>query len=163
MSFIYVLRLEGNRFYIGKTNDPKKRFEQHVEGKGSVWTKAYPVMEMEKLVRSESPFDEDLLTKAYMSKYGLDRVRGGSYVEMELSRAQKEVLTQELRGAKDQCKRCGRTGHFIKDCYAKTSANGQSLEESEESEESEEDSCYRCGRAGHYASKCYSKKRGYNY
>lgn len=122
---------------------------------------------MVELVRSESPFDEDNMTKTYMAKYGLDKVRGGSYVEMDLSQAQEDVLTQEIRGAKNQCKRCGRAGHFIKNCYAKTAANGQSLEkdESEEDEseedESEDETCYRCGRHGHYASQCYAKKRGY--
>jgi len=164
MSFIYVLKLQGNRYYVGKTNTPKKRLQEHVEGRGSSWTRLYPVIEMEHIRRSEGPFDEDTVTKEYMEKYGIDKVRGGTYVETELSNAQRSLLEQELRGAKDQCKRCGREGHFIKDCYAKKDTNGRAIDdESDEDEESDDESddesdvCYRCGREGHYSTECYAR------
>ena len=36
---IYILKLEGARYYIGKSDNVIKRYEQHVNGYGSAWTK----------------------------------------------------------------------------------------------------------------------------
>ena len=115
---IYVLKLEGGRYYVGKTDNVMKRYEQHVGGCGSAWTKKYRPISIEKTIKNASPFDEDKVTKEYMAKYGIDRVRGGSYCEIELSEFHKKVLKMEIWSAKDLCTGCGRSGHWVKDCYA---------------------------------------------
>ena len=115
---IYVLRLQGGRYYVGKTGDIMKRFQQHLKGYGSAWTKKYKPVSLEKTHMNVSPFQEDSITKEYMSKHGIDKVRGGSYCEITLSGFQMEVLKIEIRGATDLCSNCGRAGHWVKDCYA---------------------------------------------
>ena len=144
---IYVLKLESGKYYIGKSNDIPKRFEQHLNGIGSSWTKKYKPLKIEKIINNTSPFDEDKITKELMNKYGIDNVRGGSYSNIELTDFQLETIKTEIWGAKDLCSQCGRKGHFIKDCYAKTDVFGKSLEE-EEDEEDEEDEwqCDYCDR-----------------
>ena len=137
---VYVLKLEGGRYYVGKSDNVIKRYQDHLNGAGSAWTRKYRPLSLEETKRDVSPFEEDKVTKEYMSKYGIDKVRGGSYTQIVLDEGQTETLTQELRGAKDQCRRCGRAGHFIKDCYAKSDASGYLLEGGEEEEEEEEDS-----------------------
>ena len=144
---IYVLRLEGGRFYVGKSNDVINRYQQHLNGSGSAWTKKYPPVSLEKTILNASPFEEDKITKEYMSKYGIDKVRGGSYVEVELTEFQIEALKMEFWGAKDLCKTCGRAGHFAKDCFAKTDVSGNSIECEDSSEEDEyEWGCEYCDR-----------------
>ena len=152
---IYILELVGKRYYIGKSNDPESRFNHHLQGKGSMWTRKYKPIKIIKIIKNISHFEEDKLTKEYMFKYGRDKVRGGSYSNFELDDFQNEVLDIELRGATDKCIKCGRDGHFINTCYAKTDIDGNSLEE--DSSEEEEDVCYRCGRLGHYANTCYAR------
>jgi hypothetical protein len=49
-----------------------------------------------------------------------------------------EALKMEIWGAKDLCTQCGRAGHWVKDCYAKTDASGNSIEYDEESSNEEE-------------------------
>jgi predicted GIY-YIG superfamily endonuclease len=120
MTNIYILRLEGGKYYVGKSEDVINRFSQHINGYGSFWTRKYKPISLEKIIENASPFDEDKITKEYMSKYGIDNVRGGSYVEIELSEFHKRVLKMEIWGATDLCTQCGRAGHFVKDCYAKT-------------------------------------------
>ena len=117
---IYILRLEGGRYYIGKTDNLERRKQQHINGTASAWTKKYKPIGVEKIIPNVSSFDEDKYTKEYMNTYGIDKVRGGSYVQMELSEAQKDSIKLEIRGATDKCTRCGREGHFVKDCYART-------------------------------------------
>jgi hypothetical protein len=48
----------------------------------------------------------------------MDKVRGGSYVNVELDDFQKQSINTEIWGAKDLCTQCGRAGHFVKDCYS---------------------------------------------
>ena len=113
---IYILRLEEGKYYIGKSENPSRRYEAHLAGTGSSWTKKYPPIELITVIENSSAFDEDKYTKEYMAAHGIDNVRGGSYVTMEISDAQKEFLTREIRGAKDLCARCGVSGHFIRQC-----------------------------------------------
>ena len=124
---IYVLRLEGGRYYIGKSDNVMNRYQQHLNGNGSAWTRKYKPVSFERTIENVSPFEEDKITKEYMSKYGIDKVRGGSYVEVELSEFHIDALQMEIWAAKDLCTQCGRSGHFIKDCYAKTDVTGNKI------------------------------------
>jgi len=158
---IYILRLEGGRYYVGKTDEIDKRFQQHVKGYGSVWTKKYKPLEIARKIEGASPYEEDRYVKEYMGRYGIQNVRGGSYVQMELSKAQEDSLKMEIRGATDKCTKCGREGHFVKDCYAKTEVN---LDESSDKETNKKKgACYRCGRQGHYSPDCFARTHSKGY
>ena len=141
---IYVLRLQGGRYYIGKSDNVMNRYQQHLNGSGSAWTRKYTPVSLEKTITNVSPFEEDKITKEYMSKYGIDKVRGGSYVEMELSEFHMDALKMEIWGAKDLCTKCGRKGHWAKDCYAKTDASGNKIEYEED--DTVEWGCEYCDR-----------------
>ena len=138
-------------------------------GQGSAWTQKYKPLSVKETLSHVSPFQEESKTMEYMSKYGIDKVRGGSYSQVNLSKVQVDTLTSQFRSANDQCMRCGRTGHFIKDCYAKTDSRGNRLDEDEDEDEEDEDedededegdegTCFRCGRAGHYSPDCYATR-----
>jgi len=73
---IYILKLKQGKYYIGKSDDPHKRFIEHVEGRGAYWTKKYEPLELERIIENASPFDEDKYTKEYMSIHGIENVRG---------------------------------------------------------------------------------------
>ena len=128
---IYILRLQGGYWYVGKSENPMKRFEEHMRGHGSSWTKLHKSIACERVISNASVFDEDKYTKEYMSKYGIDKVRGGTYVETELQEEQIAALQKEIWGAQDKCTRCGRGGHFVKDCYATTDYQGNEIQEYE--------------------------------
>jgi predicted GIY-YIG superfamily endonuclease len=169
---IYILKLKGGNYYVGKTDNVEKRFNEHISGYGSAWTKKYKPISIDKIIKNASKYDEDRYVKEYMEKYGIDKVRGGAYVCIELDEDQKCLLAQEIISANDLCSRCGRDGHFIKDCYAKNDVNGNVIndESSDDSSSSSSDdssddeltykkstgNCYRCGRKGHYSNNCYA-------
>ncbi len=125
---IYILRLQGGYYYIGKSDNPMKRYEEHLRGQGSSWTKLHKPELCERVISSASAFDEDKYTKEYMAKYGIDKVRGGTYVETELSQKQIDCLQKEIWAAQDKCTRCGHHGHFVDACFATINVNGCKIE-----------------------------------
>ena len=123
MDHIYILKLREGKYYIGKTKNVEKRFNEHIAGNGSGWTKKYKPISLIKSIVSTSYFDEDKYVKEYMAKYGIENVRGGTYSNIDLDANCISVLQKEIRHSKNLCTRCGRDTHFIKDCYAKTDSN----------------------------------------
>ena len=61
MTFIYVLQLKENKFYVGKTETPDKRLNCHKSGNGSAWTKKYKPIKTIELFEGDK-YDEDVDT-----------------------------------------------------------------------------------------------------
>lgn len=183
MVYIYILKLENNKYYIGKTNNPINRLSQHTNNNGSEWTKKYKPIKLIELIEDCDNFDEDKYTKIYMQKYGIDNVRGGSYNQMILSNENIITIQKELDSSLNKCYNCGKTGHYIKDCKYKKSYKEEEYDEDEDEEyeifecpycKKEFDSkkgaqfhiniyckkkpsnCKRCGRIGHNINNCYA-------
>jgi predicted GIY-YIG superfamily endonuclease len=126
---IFILKLESGKYYIGKSSDPISYFQDHLVGKGSVWTRKYKPISLEKVIPHSSPFDEDKYTEEYMMKYGIQNVRGGSYVTEELEEEQVYLLQREIWAATNKCTRCGRGSHFVATCNARTTIDGKEIDE----------------------------------
>lgn len=176
---IYILKLEGGRYYVGKTDNPMKRYQEHLNGSGSVWTRKYKPVGIEKVIEKASPFDEDRYVKEYMAKYGIEKVRGGAYASILLTDEQEDNLRHELRATTDRCLTCGKTGHFANQCTKKTSFTatcgcGRVFLEFEEflshnrmclqkqsasvSSKFKFNNCYNCGKDGHLEYECPSNE-----
>ena len=163
MVFIYVLQLEQRKYYIGKTNNPTFRLENHFNSNGSAWSKKFRPTKVVELIPDCDDYDEDKYTKKYMAKYGIENVRGGSYVQLELSEFHTEALKMEIWAANDRCTQCGRHGHFVKDCYAKTDISGNRIEYEESSDdecEEEESSDKECEWCCEYCDRTFTTAFG---
>ena len=116
MVYIYILQLEQGKYYVGKTINPSFRLDSHFNSNGSAWTKLYKPIKMIELIPNCDDYDEDKYTRMFMDKYGIDNVRGGSFVSVELEQSTITHLTQMKNGTNDKCFKCGTSGHFAKDC-----------------------------------------------
>ena len=159
MIYIYVLQLKNNKYYVGKTKNPNFRIDQHFNNNGSAWTTKYHPIKIFKIYKNCDDYDEDKYTKKYMSKFGINNVRGGSYTKIKLDNKMIDSIELEINSANDKCFICNKKDHFASSCPEKQSAesnydtNEESDEESDEEsyEESDEDyyeiwSCQYCGK-----------------
>lgn len=111
---IYVLKLENNKYYIGRTNNTERRYMEHLNSDNK-WLKTFkPIRILEEVILT-SNHQEDNITKDYMSKYGIDNVRGGSYTTFELSEDIKIFLTKEINHCNNKCFKCG-GDHYANTC-----------------------------------------------
>ncbi len=143
MVSIYVLKLESNKFYIGKTNnDPEVRFAQHCdEARCTEWMKMYKPIEIIKTYKDCDDFDEDKHTLKYMSKYGIDNVRGGSFCEVNLPQDNISTIKKMIRGSNNRCFTCGSNEHFANKCNAPKDTHLDDSIASSDSESDPESSC----------------------
>ena len=79
MVYIYVLELENNKYYIGRTNNPEIRIDQQFQNDGSSWCKQHKPISILELKENCDNFDEDKITLQYMNQKGIENVRGGSF------------------------------------------------------------------------------------
>jgi predicted GIY-YIG superfamily endonuclease len=176
---LYVLLLEGGKYYVGKTQDVQARFAEHIAEQGSAWTSLYPPIEVIETREMRTAFDEDAITKEYMSRHGVNNVRGGAYSKLELDEVDREALRREMWGATERCFTCGAVDHFdsacprgrqvqvqvqginrrcarcfrnshtTSNCFANTNIYGNRLGRRQQG-------CFRCGRQSHYVGNCYA-------
>ena len=151
MVFIYVLKCQKNKFYIGKTENPDYRLESHFSEGGSAWTKKYKPIQLYQLVPDQTDHDEQRVTQEYMEKYGIDNVRGGPWCKIDISDSI-ESIQHILKSSSDKCYTCGSSAHFTNKCPQKKK------QKTTKQKVTTLQVCKRCNRLGHSEDECYATK-----
>ena len=109
---IYVLYLEDEKYYVGRANDVIIRFKEHLKGYGPPWIKKYKPLSIKYKVKNDEENDEDKHVKKCMMEYGIKNVRGGSYHQIKLSKAQIKTLKEEIKTGKFNTKSTNGSNNF---------------------------------------------------
>jgi hypothetical protein len=171
--YIYVLKLEEEKYYIGRTENPDFRLEQHFNGNASAWTNKYKPVQILQLYTGDNG-DEDKYVIKYMDLYGIDNVRGGTFSQIEFDDETKRLLTKMCYSLGNKCFRCGEKGHYVRQCKQNVISYPKQEEQKNDSflsgllnvvttyvNEWTTKPCKRCGRDSHTEQQCYAKTTVY--
>ena len=106
--------------------------ENHFNSSGSKWTKIYKSLKVLEVLPNCDDYDEDKTTLKYMNMYGINNVRGGSFVSVKLDKSTIDTLQKMNNGTNKKCFICGKSGHFAKECEEDEYSETGSDEEYEE-------------------------------
>lgn len=143
MPSVYILKCKHNCYYIGKTHGSYFiEIDNHFRGNGCEWTKIHKPVRLEILRHFCNENDDDFYTRLYMTKYGLDKVRGGSYSQLQLSEEQVYEIKDYPIDNQITCFKCFMKGHkgymcpFLRSSYVKQhNADRKSLTDTDDDED----------------------------
>ncbi len=107
---------------------------------------------LEKIANGDS-FVENAVTKRYMSRHGVENVRGGAYCTLTLDQQTRAFLERELNTG---CYYCHSPGHFVANCDAKRRADA---ERNFEKKTEFKLLCRRCFRYGDHVTRLCSESK----
>jgi predicted GIY-YIG superfamily endonuclease len=139
VEMIYVLQLEEKKIYVGKTKNVQRRLDEHRSGKGCAWTSKFKVLDVIDQKKCQSKYDEENTVLEYMHKYGIDHVRGGSLVTVELTDEEYQMIQRQIDSINTQCFKCHRPGHCLNECRCGKKRRASDKESKEEEEEESKD------------------------
>jgi predicted GIY-YIG superfamily endonuclease len=122
--YVYVLKCTHGKYYVGLTEDPSYRIDEHFAGDGSVWTRKYKPIELRNLFSRCELEDEKYVTLKYMKKYGVDNVRGGPFSTLDLPDSVNDMINRLVVHTVDACYKCGVKGHYGNDCWRDNGFDG---------------------------------------
>ena len=78
VSYVYILRLENNKWYVGQSNYLSRRLAQHFLHHGSYWTRAFTPLAVYAIMRGGVDVEKSQ-TLAMMREHGWNNVRGSDW------------------------------------------------------------------------------------
>ena len=117
--YIYVIRQECGKYFIGKTNTPNINItdiQELAKKTNQKWLLNYRPTRIHELIHSLDAWDEDKITLKYMDKCGIDDVRGGSFNSIDLSVEELTTIRAMIASAKGECQICKVIGHSKPNC-----------------------------------------------
>jgi len=119
MTFIYVLNLEGGKYYIHKSDYNELSLSDLKKEINKEWTCKFHPLNIEKIIEDCDDYDEDKYTIMYMDKYGMNNVRGGTFSFTLIYRYQIDTLVKMSKNKYNTCFICGDKNHKEYECKEK--------------------------------------------
>lgn len=96
---LYVLELQGGRYYVGQAKDPDRRIRKHFNGSGAEWTRIHPPLR--EISRTDlglvdyrtGELAENTAVLELMQQHGFQNVRGGFFTNISVEHTAKALIS----------------------------------------------------------------------
>ena len=172
-TWLYVLRLQGDRWYVGTTRGAvEERLQQHRGGVlhgGTPWTELYPPLPGQDAVylfreyadRLEARLAELLQTVQLAWEFGVDSVRGAQLTQLDPDRATLLGFAHAVAHLLDLDFEEVEEEFGLVDGDSENEGDDDDDDEDEDGDDDDDedgdDVCNRCGRPGHRRAECYAR------
>ena len=116
MTNIYILKLEQDKYYVGKSNNPNIKTEQYFVKNELKWTQKYKPLSIIEIINNCDDSDEHKYTLKYMEIYGINNVRGGLFCNIKLTTSNIDTIIKMLNCTMDRCYICCANNHLTNNC-----------------------------------------------
>ena len=94
--YIYILKLEKEKYYIGTTNNKYFTLQSYLNNNNAAWTRKYKPLQLIRFIEDCYIYEENIVTLNLMKLYGIPNVRGGSYDKVILDKSTLGTIAQKL-------------------------------------------------------------------
>lgn len=115
MVIVFVIELQNNKFYVGKTSKNTFNFSDF-KYTISEWTKLYKPLRLSEIKQNGDKYDVDILMFLYMKTHGIDNVRSENYPNIKMNNEIKNICIKMINNSEKKCYLCYETDHFTNDC-----------------------------------------------
>lgn len=116
MTVLYILELEDNKFYVGKTKNIIKNPINYFTKNSNPWTQEYKPIKLINTINKPDKSEEEKQICLLMNEHGINNVRGGYYDSIELSYSDTLIAQNKIYTLTNKCYTCGKVGHYAKKC-----------------------------------------------
>ena len=78
--FVYILLTEKNTLYCGYSNNPEKRFQEHLSGKGAKYTKSFKPLKL--VYKKEFSTKSEALKEEYRIKHKMTKEQKQNMIDL---------------------------------------------------------------------------------
>ncbi len=104
---LFLMELEHGKYFVGASQDPLKTLEEHREGiAGIAWTQIHRPVRLREVVAVARPGELDDYVRRWMLQYGVEHVRGGSWLNIRLLDKDRQMLCGGSEKGKKGCVVC---------------------------------------------------------
>jgi predicted GIY-YIG superfamily endonuclease len=153
MEYIYALKCQKNKYYIGKTYNVQIEYNEHLDGTFCDVTKEYKPCDIDSIFELTDDITLNLVISKYVIKFGKENI---FFEDTDVKKVKKLIKQNNIHCVCEENHWLEECKLNLKDDFWKKIFNNVFNKMTKTLQA--KDICVRCGRYGHDMDECYARK-----